>query len=216
MDSGVSYYDVLGVTKDASDDVIREAYKKMALRWHPDKNLDNITEAKMKFTQISEAYKVLSSCEKRARYDRRGRCELDSDCCDSDDDMGAGFQYFMAQELYELIFKQFFASGIYERENQYGFQSRQWPSGQRPSGQQPSAGQRERAPRRSSATIWRSSNDSKTGGSAKEPQVKTSTRTVNGKKWVTKTYIENGREVVERYEDGDLISKRVGGVEQTL
>lgn len=66
------YYEVLGVAKDAPDDVIRKAYKKLAIKWHPDKNPDNKQEAEEKFKEISEAYTVLSDPKKRQEYDNGG------------------------------------------------------------------------------------------------------------------------------------------------
>jgi len=66
------YYHILGVSKDASIDDIKKAYRKLALQYHPDKNLDNKAEAESKFQQISEAYQVLSDEEKRKNYDLYG------------------------------------------------------------------------------------------------------------------------------------------------
>ncbi len=66
------YYEVLGVPKDASDDVIRRAYKKLAIKWHPDKHVDDKKEAEEKFKEISEAYSVLSDPKKKREYDTGG------------------------------------------------------------------------------------------------------------------------------------------------
>jgi DnaJ family protein B protein 6 len=67
-----SYYDTLGVTKAASEQEIKKAYRKLALQWHPDKNPTNKSEAENKFKQIAEAYEVLSDKSKRGLYDRYG------------------------------------------------------------------------------------------------------------------------------------------------
>jgi len=65
------YYEVLGVGKNASADEIKRAYRRMAMKYHPDKNPDN-KEAEAKFKECAEAYEVLSDPEKRRRYDQFG------------------------------------------------------------------------------------------------------------------------------------------------
>jgi molecular chaperone DnaJ len=66
------YYDVLGVSKGASKDEIKAAYRKLAMKHHPDMNKDNPKTAEEKFKELSEAYEVLADDEKRARYDQYG------------------------------------------------------------------------------------------------------------------------------------------------
>lgn len=65
------YYEVLGVGKNASDDEIKKAYRKLAVKYHPDKNPGD-KEAEEKFKEISEAHEILSDKQKRARYDQFG------------------------------------------------------------------------------------------------------------------------------------------------
>lgn len=65
------YYEVLGVNKNASQDDLKRAYRKLAMKYHPDQNKDN-PEAEKKFKEVSEAYDVLKDEQKRAAYDRFG------------------------------------------------------------------------------------------------------------------------------------------------
>lgn len=64
------YYDVLEVERDADDDVIKKNYRKLALKWHPDKNITNEEDAKQKFQLIQQAWEVLSDLQERAWYDK--------------------------------------------------------------------------------------------------------------------------------------------------
>ena len=70
------YYEVLGVSRNATDEEIKKAYRKKAIQYHPDKNPGN-KEAEEKFKEAAEAYDVLSNKEKRARYDQFGHAGLD-------------------------------------------------------------------------------------------------------------------------------------------
>ncbi len=63
-------YDILGVSKTASESEIKSAYRKLALKWHPDRNKEK--DATEKFKEVNEAYEVLSNKEKRAKYDQFG------------------------------------------------------------------------------------------------------------------------------------------------
>ncbi len=78
MPSKKNYYDVLGVSKTASVDEIKKAYKKLARQFHPDLNPNN-KEAESRFKEISEAYAVLNDTDKRAKYDRFGSGNFGSD-----------------------------------------------------------------------------------------------------------------------------------------
>src|SRR5437762_7809304 len=71
------YYEVLGVTRGASDQEIKSAYRKLAMQFHPDRNPNN-PDAEEKFKECSEAYAVLADVQKRAAYDRFGHAAVSS------------------------------------------------------------------------------------------------------------------------------------------
>jgi molecular chaperone DnaJ len=73
--SKADYYEVLGVSRDVSDQELKSAYRKQALKYHPDRNPGDHA-AEEKFKQASEAYQVLSDADKRAAYDRYGHAGL--------------------------------------------------------------------------------------------------------------------------------------------
>jgi len=70
--TGKNYYEMLELTSSATESDIKKAYRKLALKWHPDKNPENQKEAEKRFKEISEAYEVLSDKKKREIYDRYG------------------------------------------------------------------------------------------------------------------------------------------------
>src|SRR5260370_2792098 len=72
------FYEVLGVAKNASDDDIKKAYRKLAMKYHPDRNQgDAAREAEEKFKEAKEAYEMLSDSNKRAAYDQYGHAGVD-------------------------------------------------------------------------------------------------------------------------------------------
>src|SRR6516165_7819369 len=76
MASKRDYYDVLGVNKDAGEEDIKRAYRKLAMQYHPDRNAGD-KEAEEKFKEAAEAYDVLHDRDKRQRYDRYGHAGLE-------------------------------------------------------------------------------------------------------------------------------------------
>ncbi|KAK6133699.1 hypothetical protein DH2020_032609 [Rehmannia glutinosa] len=75
---GVDYYNILKVSRNATEEDVKKSYKRLAMKWHPDKNAVNTEQAEAKFKQISEAYDVLSHPEKRQIYDLYGEEGLKS------------------------------------------------------------------------------------------------------------------------------------------
>eukprot|EP01029_Cantina_marsupialis_P011005 TRINITY_DN2474_c0_g1_i1.p1 TRINITY_DN2474_c0_g1~~TRINITY_DN2474_c0_g1_i1.p1 ORF type:complete len:583 (-),score=201.38 TRINITY_DN2474_c0_g1_i1:180-1877(-) len=70
--AGRDFYKILGVKRNANDKQLKKAYRKLALKYHPDKNIDNKEEAEDKFVEVSQAYEILSDSDKRAIYDQYG------------------------------------------------------------------------------------------------------------------------------------------------
>nr|MBP6294628.1 DnaJ domain-containing protein [Hydromonas sp.] len=70
------YYEILDVARNASDDEIKKAYRKLAMKYHPDRNQDN-PSAEEKFKEVKEAYEMLSDSQKRAAYDQYGHAGVD-------------------------------------------------------------------------------------------------------------------------------------------
>ncbi|EYU46792.1 hypothetical protein MIMGU_mgv1a0099882mg, partial [Erythranthe guttata] len=103
-----SYYDILQVQKGASDEQIKRAYRKLALKYHPDKNPGN-EEANKKFAEINNAYEVLSDSEKRGIYDRYGEEGLKQHAASGGRGGGGGMNI-------QDIFSSFFGGGSMEEE----------------------------------------------------------------------------------------------------
>jgi len=121
--NSADYYEILGCSRDANDAALKKAYRKLAVKWHPDKNPDN-DEATTNFQKISEAYATLSDSEKRKLYDQYGK--QGADAADHMPDgtgspgfgfggaggfpPGAHFQGGMSPEDANRVFSEFFGS----------------------------------------------------------------------------------------------------------
>ncbi|KFP88788.1 DnaJ subfamily B member 6, partial [Acanthisitta chloris] len=228
----VDYYEVLGVQKHASAEDIKKAYRKLALRWHPDKNPDNKDEAERQFKQVAEAYEVLSDARKRDAYDRYGKEGLMNG--------GGGgnhhdnpFEYGFTFRNPEDVFREFFSGRdpfeLFEDPFDDLFGGRRGPRGSRNRGGGSFFSAFGGFPAFGSAfpsfdtgfasfgslghggiTSFSTSSFGGSGmGSFKS--VSTSTKIVNGRKITTKRIVENGQERVEVEEDGQLRSLTING-----
>jgi len=96
------YYEILGISRNASSEEIKKAYRRLAVKYHPDKNRDNSKEAEEKFKEVAEAYKILSDGEKKKIYDQYGHAGLQAD-------VGAGGGGFTGSDFDPFtIFNEFF------------------------------------------------------------------------------------------------------------
>lgn len=97
----MDYYNILGLNKNASDDEIKKAYRKLAIKWHPDKNPDKQKEAEDKFKEISEAYEVLKDSRKRQIYDKFGKNGLNNE----NSGFSNGFNNVSPDDIFKNFFK---------------------------------------------------------------------------------------------------------------
>jgi molecular chaperone DnaJ len=96
------YYEVLGVNRDASEEDIKKAYRKLAMKWHPDRNPDN-PKAEEHFKEAKEAYEVLTDAQKRPAYDQFGHAGVDPSAA-----AGAGAGFGQGQAGFGDIFSDIF------------------------------------------------------------------------------------------------------------
>ena len=102
------YYDVLGVNKSADETEVKKAYRKLAMKYHPDRNQGD-TESEVKFKEASEAYSVLHDKKKRSAYDQFGHAAVDG----SSGQGGGGFDTSQFSDIFEDLFgdSSFFSGG---------------------------------------------------------------------------------------------------------
>lgn len=110
MNGKSDYYELLGVNRSASEDEIKKAYRKLALKFHPDRNPGD-KQAEEKFKQVSEAYQVLSDSQKRVQYDQFGHAAFgDGGPFAGGFDFSAGFE-----DIFGDIFGEFFGGATGQR-----------------------------------------------------------------------------------------------------
>ncbi|XP_078259391.1 dnaJ homolog subfamily B member 2 isoform X2 [Rhinoraja longicauda] len=209
----VDYYNILGIPRSSSPEDIKKAYRKLALRWHPDKNPDNKDVAENKFKEIAEAYEVLSDRSKRDIYDKYGKDGL----------VGAGGrvprmdtefpEFIFSFRSPDEVFREFFGGRdpFAELFDDFGPFSDLGSSGR---SRQP--GSLFSFPFPTGSEFSSFSTNFGGGGIGNFRSISTSTKFVNGKRVTTRKIVENGEEREEVEEDGQLKSVRVNGVEDQM
>ncbi|XP_034885778.1 dnaJ homolog subfamily B member 6 isoform X3 [Mirounga leonina] len=232
----VDYYEVLGVQRHASAEDIKKAYRKLALKWHPDKNPENKEEAERKFKQVAEAYEVLSDAKKRDIYDRYGKEGLNGGGGGGihfDTPFDFGFTFRNPDEVFREFFggRDPFSFDFFEDPFEDFFGSRRGTRGSRNRGTGsffsafsgfPSFGggfssfdtgfTSFPSPGHGGLTSF-SSTAFAGSGMGNFKSISTSTKMVNGRKITTKRIVENGEERVEVEENGQLKSLTINGGE---
>ncbi|XP_040921842.1 dnaJ homolog subfamily B member 6b isoform X1 [Toxotes jaculatrix] len=235
----VEYYQILGVQRNATQEDIKKAYRKLALKWHPDKNPDNKEEAEKRFKELSEAYEVLSDENKRNIYDRYGKEGLSGGGGGGgghyDHFGGSGFTFRNPEDVFreffggrdpfaELFaddpFDDFFGGG---RSRQRGGSRNRMGGSLFGFGGFPGFGSGFSGFDSGFTTFGdmggggftsfsSSSFGGGGGGMGNFRSVSTSTKFINGRKITTKRIVENGQERVEVEEDGQLKSLTVNDI----
>ncbi|XP_056633694.1 dnaJ homolog subfamily B member 6-like [Diorhabda sublineata] len=223
------YYKVLKVPRNASTDEIKKAYKKLALKWHPDKNPDNKEEATRRFREISEAYEVLSDAKKRKTYDKYGTVNPGRNSSQNYEDLfdfGGSFHFTFRDP--EEVFREFFGTSMFEflnddfphRRNKHrsssGHSNNMSLFGPMGGGFLDGflSGHKDFGSVFSSVESSFSASSSPNGSYTRK--VATATKVVNGKKITTKKILENGKETVMKYENDVLTSKTINGIPQNI
>lgn len=241
----VDYYRVLEVPRGAATAEIKKAYRKLALKWHPDKNQENQEEATKRFKEISEAYEVLSDEKKRRVYDQYGKEGLINGGSTrrsrhTEDDLDYGFGFFSFRDP-EDVFREFFGGSPFAdffdltSAGSHSHRDRRRNRNSHPStaisshlfspfGIGLGANIMDdffNVPSTGGFTSFSSFNGSFTNGAngaanVNMKRMSTSTKFINGKKITTKKVFENGKETIMSYENDELKSKTVNGVAQSI
>uniref|UniRef100_A0A3Q3J2W8 J domain-containing protein n=1 Tax=Monopterus albus TaxID=43700 RepID=A0A3Q3J2W8_MONAL len=202
---------------------ICSSYRKLALKWHPDKNPDNKDEAERRFKELSEAYEVLSDENKRNIYDRYGKEGLSGGGGGGGhyDHFGGGFTFRNPED----VFREFFGgrdpfADLFGKSISFlsvGGNRNRMGGPMFGFGGFPSFGPRFTSfGNMGGGSISSFSSSFGGGGMGNFRSVSTSTKFINGRKVTTKRIVENGQERVEVEEDGQLKSLTVNGKEQLL
>jgi len=237
MPRETEYYDLLGVAPEQANEAsLKKAYRKLALKWHPDKNPDNRENAEAMFKQISVAYDVLSDPEKKATYDRFGKDGLNGGGGGGRGPQfegfgghgGHGFEFRSADDIFRTFFgtsnifdlfqdDMFGATGHHQQGSRGGSRRRQhmdpFAGFGMGMGMDPFAG----FGGGGSTSISFSSNSGFGGmGGGGFSSVSSSTTIRNGKRVEKTTRQQNGQVIEEVRENGELVSKTVNGEAQAI
>lgn len=211
----VTYYEMLEIAPDATDTDIRKAYKRLSLKYHPDKN-NNSTEATNKFKQISEAYQVLSDVNSRQTYDKKLRHDARRTThrrTRSTTDPFSASPFFTFKSAHD-IFRGFFKDEDL-RSKHFGQNITQQANA--------AAASNCKEPRNFMSFMWdpfteinvnNNNNKNNTSNEQSTPKLRKGTYTQttfgkDGQQTTTKIVIENNIQTTYRYEKNELVSKTV-------
>jgi len=212
----VDYYRVLEVSKNATSSDIKKAYRRLALKWHPDKNPDNQEDATKKFKEISEAYEVLADDKRRRNFDQTGQNNFTGGNNTRRNDFDFDFSSFKFRTP-EEVFREFFrgdpfadifgSSAFHHHHHHNGHRN---GHGHIQNIFSPFDLNSRMTGFMDDLESWGGMNGANDFGSVKKTS--TSTRFVNGKKITTKKVIENGKETTTVFENDVVKCKTVRDV----
>ncbi|CAJ0942592.1 unnamed protein product, partial [Mesorhabditis belari] len=210
-----SPYTILGISKDSDHEAIKKAYRKLALKWHPDKHQEDKDKevAERKFKKIAQAYEILTDSKKKAALDRDvsgvrpGRRVFRDDIFRSPFDVFKDF-FGTRDPFQDIFFDDGFAfpsdSFLFSKPRRTGPHSRVhifFDDARRAKDEKECE----------FSTVIRFSSSSEPGKSVSTTKTTTTTKVIDGKKIVVKRTEDNGKETIETYEDGRLTSQVVQG-----